>query len=107
MAEGAMIAMAPCGRCGAVFAFDPEEVPSVAYDTATRDFVPAGTPVPADGDGAGWPQTWVNVPLCDPCADAAEEGAKVLGIYPLWPRREAAKVAAARHAQRPSQRGHR
>lgn len=80
--EGTLILMAPCVRCGGVFASDPETVPSVWVNTSTR------CPVRTDGTAIepGEPGT-EREPLCETCTPivraAVGRSAPVLDLFPL------------------------
>jgi len=78
-----------CHGCGRVFEYDPASSPSVLVDVET------GQPVPPDVELAACqqrPASWVRQPFCEPCADQAEAVARTLGLFPVWPAREAEKI---------------
>lgn len=78
MGEGEVFAMAPCARCGDLFAFDPERVPSIWCDITTglphepeQDLVAAGRVV--------------RRPLCDRECAHAVHAATERGLPITWP----------------------
>lgn len=90
MVEEREILFAYCFSCAQPFTFDPETVASVVIDLATGKPVPAGRRVRADEPR---PESWVSQAVCEPCADKVEAVALTLGVFPLWPVRQAQKVS--------------
>ncbi len=88
MTGAAELAMGHCHGCAAVIVFDPETVPSVIVDLVSRQ-IPPGTRLEPEQE---WPAHWTREALCDPCADRAEAVAMTLGLFPLWPVRQAQQV---------------
>ncbi len=77
-----------CHCCAEPVVFDPDTAPSVIVDVEGKQ-IPAGTRLEPDQQ---WPASWRREPLCDPCADKTEAVARTLGLFPIWPVRQAQKV---------------
>jgi hypothetical protein len=91
-----LTAMGTCYACGSLFRFDPDEVPSIVIDGKTGQ--PASKGIRAsDGATAGLAtgDARTREPVCDDCADRAEEVRAQQYLPPLWPRRLAARQLAA------------
>ena len=73
MTEGAAFAVGPCWSCGAVFAFDPDLVPSVPIDPVTH------LPPDLGGDVA----RATRQPFCRRCLAEANVRRRSSGL-PLW-----------------------
>jgi hypothetical protein len=86
--EAPQLLIGHCHSCAAVIIFDPETAPSVIVDVGGRQ-IPPGTRLEPQQP---WPAHWRREVLCDPCADTAEAVARTLGLFPLWPVREAHKI---------------
>ncbi len=78
-----------CYSCATFIVFDVAAAPSVVIDLATGQPVPAERRLVADEPR---PDSWVDQPLCDLCADRAEAVARTLGLPVLWPVRQVQKV---------------
>lgn len=88
MTEDRESALGFCFSCAQLIIFDPQTAPCVVVDVSSGQPIAQGRRLRPDEPR---PDSWVKRVLCDPCADLAEATAKLLGLFPLWPVRQAGR----------------